>query len=92
MTTIQLSPPDGFEVEIGAGGLNEGRWVIWLRRFDNYLLGSGVKETETARKVALLLHIGGPQLEEIYTTNGGKRDSDTYAGACKIGAPAYLSR
>ena len=42
------------------------RWKKWLARFENLIVGMGIKD-ET-RKRALLLHFSGPDVDEIFDT------------------------
>ena len=41
-----------------------GKWEQWKQAFDYYLSASNIKDE--ARKVALFLHMGGPELQELY--------------------------
>ena len=42
------------------------RWKRWKRSFNLYLRGKGI--TMDSQKVALLLHTGGADLQELYYT------------------------
>jgi hypothetical protein len=42
------------------------RWKKWLSDFDIYILASGIKDD--GQKRALLLHLGGPDLRELFET------------------------
>ena len=41
-----------------------GKWEQWKISFDYYLVASNV--TDEARKVALFLHMGGSELQELF--------------------------
>ena len=43
---------------------NPGKWEQWKKGFEYYLVASNV--TEESRKVALLLHMGGSELQELF--------------------------
>ena len=44
----------------------EKEWTLYLDEFELFLLASGI--TDNRQKVALLLHLGGKDLREIYKT------------------------
>ena len=44
----------------------EKEWTLYLEEFELFLLASGI--TDNRQKVALLLHLGGKDLREIYKT------------------------
>ncbi|XP_065665580.1 uncharacterized protein LOC136087004 [Hydra vulgaris] len=46
------------------------RWEIWREDFELYLMATGV--TQEAQKKALLLHLAGKDIKEIYKTLKGK--------------------
>jgi len=57
------------------------RWKKWKKSFDYYLTARGV--TQDARKVALLMHCAGPEVQELYETlddPGVDADGDGGAG------------
>lgn len=45
------------------------RWEIWREDFELYLMATGV--TQVAQKKALLLHLAGKDIKEIYKTLKG---------------------
>ena len=42
------------------------RWKKWKRSFELVVVGKGVQNA--AQKKALLLHCGGPQMQDVYST------------------------
>ena len=64
--------PQQFDVDVDGGTANSARWTIWIRRFLIYITASGIKTDVT--QIALLLHVGGEKVEEIYAA---KRDMTT---------------
>ena len=64
------SAPSRFNVEIDGGRENASRREQWLSRFDLYL--EAIEAKTDRQQIALLLHIGGDKIEEIYEA---KRDS-----------------
>ena len=44
----------------------EKEWTLYLEEFELFLLASGI--TDNRQKMALLLHLGGKDLREIYKT------------------------
>ena len=63
-------PP--FEVHNGNAG---PRWKKWLGRFERLTIGMGI--SDDTQKRALLLHYGGPEVDEIFDTLqdvGGDKD------------------
>jgi hypothetical protein len=56
-------PPFDVDEDVQSLGL---RWSRWLQRFDNYLLAADIKTD--ARKKAVLLHLAGERVYEIYLT------------------------
>lgn len=55
------------------------RWKRWKRAFNLYVTSKGV--TNEGQKVALLLHSGGTELQEIYYTRVSE-DQDTSFNDC----------
>jgi len=49
------------------------RWEKWLNRFDNYIVAMNI--TTDIRKKALLLHLAGEKVHEIYETLGQPGDN-----------------
>ncbi|CAB4039296.1 Hypothetical predicted protein [Paramuricea clavata] len=64
------------------------RWRRWKRAFNLYMVSKGV--TNEQQKVALLLHSGGMELQELYYTL--KPDSeDKYLQECLNALDAYFT-
>ena len=40
------------------------KWDSWKRSFEYYITASGI--TDEPRKIAVLLHVGGLELQEVY--------------------------
>ena len=55
------------------------RWTQWIQRFNTYLVTSNLKDT--ARKRALLLYQGGPEVHEIFKTFPDTGDEKNYEAA-----------
>ncbi|MCG8048362.1 MAG: DDE-type integrase/transposase/recombinase [Candidatus Thiodiazotropha taylori] len=61
------------------------RWTAWLKSFHYFATGSGV--TEKTQKRALLLHMVGPNVQEIFETlpdRGGNGDFDKAVDALNL--------
>ena len=54
------------------------KWGNWREDFSVYLLAPGI--TQEAQKKALLLHLPGKQVKEIYNTL--KEETDGFEGMC----------
>ena len=54
------------------------KWLIWKEELDIYIVAAGV--TDKKQQKALLLHLGGRELREIYKTL--KEENDDYANIC----------
>ena len=62
---IALPPPQQFDCKSDPTTLST-RWSRWLRGFDNYIVGRGIKDA--AQKKALLLYCGGMDLQDMFET------------------------
>ena len=54
------------------------RWEKWLKSFNYFVIGSGI--TDKTQKRALLLHLAGPEVQQIFDTladTGNSNDFDT---------------
>ncbi len=56
-------PPFESTSDIAAQGQ---RWIQWLKRFENFVIAANI--TDSKRKTAMLLHLAGEQVHEIYST------------------------
>ena len=56
------------------------RWDTWMQHFGVYIRASGV--TDDAQKRALLLHLAGPAVQEIFTTLADTGTDKEYDKAC----------
>lgn len=64
MAQINLPPPETFIVE-GESSLAQ-RWGKWIKRVELFMTASNI--TEAAQKRAILLHLAGPEVQEIFET------------------------
>jgi len=55
------------------------RWLLWREELDIYIVAAGV--TDKKQQKALLLHLGGREMREIYKTL--KSDDDDYSAICE---------
>ncbi len=78
MPNVELGVPK-FNLGGDPNELNE-RWTKWLRGFKLFLRAKGV--TDDQQKVALLLHSGGYELQDLFFTLGGD-DTGTFDNATK---------
>ena len=54
------------------------RWEKWVKGFKLYITASGIKDNEAARKRALLLHLAGPEVQDIFSTLDNTGDDRAY--------------
>ena len=52
------------------------RWIKWIKRFENFLITSNI--TANARKWAVLPHLAGERVYEIYDSLLEATDADSY--------------
>ena len=74
---INIAPPRHFEYEPDSQENYGLKWKNWMRRFDNWLVSSGI-EANDARKIAILISTAGEKIDEIHQTN--KADDETCEG------------
>ena len=72
MASHSLQP---FDTETDPSSLGM-RWSKWTQRFENFLVAMDI--VNDARKRALLLHLAGERVHDIYDTLA--EDEDDYAG------------
>lgn len=77
---LDVSCLEPFNPKIEPQNLNQ-RWKRWKRAFDLYVAGKGV--SDDAQKRALLLHVAGMDVQEIYFTLAGEDASD-FAATVKV--------
>ncbi len=70
---MNLQAPDAFRYNERCSITAGSRWPKWLKAFENYLLASNI--TDKAQKKAVLLHVVGEPVVEIYETLA-KADDD----------------
>ena len=63
--TTDLGGISNFDVH-GDPATVGARWKKWKRSFELFVVGKGVQDS--AQKKALLLHCGGPQMQDVYYT------------------------
>ncbi len=66
VVTMSLSSPAPFDYDDESRSTAGLRWPIWLRKFETFILGSGV--TNEDQKVAILLHVVGESVVNVYDT------------------------
>lgn len=77
---MALSLPAVSPFDVQSESANVGtRWEKWMNSFKLYLAASGVREA--SRKRALLLHLAGPDVQDIFFTLEGTGDDADYDGA-----------
>ena len=90
MASVYLSDAQGlkpFDCSETAG--ISARWERWLRAFELFATGKGVKNVD--QKKALLLHTAGLNVQDIYFTLTEEGGSDSYQKA-KATLNKYSSR
>ena len=71
---VQLQPPEKFDVK------RPDEWPRWKRRFEQFLVASGLDKGEEARKVSTLLYCLGVEGDEVLTsTNATEEDRKQYS-------------
>ena len=60
----QLQPPENFDVR------RPDEWPRWKRRFEQYLVATGLDKGEEARKVSILLYCLGVEGDDVLTSTG----------------------
>ena len=70
--------PQPFDTETDPSSLGT-RWSKWTQRFENFLVAMNI--VSDARKRALLLHVAGERVHDIYDTLSD--DEDDYAATKK---------
>ena len=55
------------------------KWINWMEDFIIYIMATGVSQDQ--QKKALLLHLAGKEVKEIYKTV--KEDNDNYEKLCE---------
>ena len=78
MTSNLESNMKPFDTTGNAATLNQ-QWTRWITRFENYLIANGT--TASQKKRALLLHMAGEQVFDIYETL--QEETDDYAATKK---------
>ncbi len=56
-------------------------WEKWTGRFKTYLAATGV--TNAPQKRALLLHLAGPEVQDVFVTLEGTGEDDDFGSALK---------
>ena len=69
--SMSLSLPVVGPFDVLSESANVGvRWEKWINSFKLYLAASGIREA--SRKRALLLHLAGPDIQDIFFTLEGR--------------------
>lgn len=72
---INIPTVSHFDVSSDPTSLSQ-RWTKWLKQFVFFTVGSGI--TDNKQKRALLLHLAGPDVQEIFETLNETGDEDNY--------------
>jgi len=73
MTEIRLQPPGPFNFKV------PDDWPRWLRRFEQFLVASGLKEASASKQVNTLLYCLGEEAESVLnSTNITEDERKTY--------------
>ena len=78
---LNISSVEPFILDEGSNNNNNNiykRWLVWVEELDIYLLAAGV--SDAPQKKAVLLHLSGREVRDIYKTL--KQDDDTYETIC----------
>ena len=74
---VDIPPIAQFDLTGSTANLSQ-KWSDWQKRFNYYILGV----TENAQKRALLLHLSGPAVQDIFETLPDTGVADDYGTAC----------
>ena len=74
-----IPPPGPLRIDV-TGTRQEQIWAEWVDTLQNYFLAANI--TDSKRKKAMLLYLGGEQLRTIYRTL--KDTLDTFKGAVAV--------
>ena len=77
--TMNLESPKPFVCDKGSTITVGVRWAEWLRDFEIFAAGSGL--VDDSQKCAVLQHVAGPSVREIYYTQA--KTTDKYADIVK---------
>ena len=64
-----MPAPDGFPYSPDVQSSAAQRWPVWLRRFEQYTLASGIEDDR--QKTALLLYLVGEEAADVYVAEQG---------------------
>ena len=81
LVPLDLGSLKEFDTKENPNGISQ-RWKKWKRAFNLYLLGRGV--TVDSQKQALLLHVAGLEVQDIYYTLVGDEAVDGYEATIKV--------
>ena len=79
--TLQVGGLEPFNTKGEAQNLSQ-RWKKWKRAFNLYVTGKGV--SNDAQKRALLLHVAGMDVQEIYFTLAGEGEGTDFEATLKV--------
>ena len=77
-----LFPPPPFEGDKTGGGSNTVRWTNWLRKFNIYMVATGITDPKVA--VNSFLHIAGDQVEDVFERTKVANSGDSLASATAL--------
>ncbi|RNA09483.1 Retrovirus-related Pol poly from transposon [Brachionus plicatilis] len=64
-----IPPPPQFDYEPDNTDNYGQKWTAWLRKFNTWLVSVELSEKLDAIKIAAILSVAGPRVEEVYETN-----------------------
>ena len=73
--SIKIPPIPQFDTSGSTTNLSQ-RWGEWQKRFNYFIAAKGI--TEAAQKRALLLHLAGPSVQDIFETLPDTGNADDY--------------
>ena len=79
--TLEVGGLEPFNTKGEAQNLSQ-RWKKWKRAFNLYVTGKGV--SNDAQKRALLLHVAGMDVQEIYFTLAGEGEGTDFEATLKV--------
>jgi len=71
MAALQLPAVQPFSVSVDRTTLGQ-RWLKWVKSLEYYMVAS--KITDKAQKRAMLLHLSGPEVQDVFETLSGTGD------------------
>ena len=63
---LSVPPPNNFTIAGESVSALSQKWTTWLSRFNIYAAAAGI--SDDSQKRSLLLHIAGPEVQEVFDT------------------------